>query len=89
MPRPAPHVAVGLLLIAAGVAVALLADRAAGIVTALVGAGFLVPLRPGRRPGEGAAGRRSGERRDDLPPQRDDLPRPPDADRDGAAGRRP
>ena len=83
MPRPAPHVAVGLLLIAAGAAVALLADRAAGIVTALIGAGLLVPLRPGRRPGNDPA---------PGPPSvegRDDLPRPPEADRDGGVGGRP
>ena len=82
MARPAPHVAVGLVLIAAGVAVALLVDRAAGIVTALVGAGLLVPLRAGRRPDASAsAGRPLAER--------DDHPRPPDPDRDGGAGPRP
>lgn len=83
MPRPAPHVAVGLLLIAAGVGVALLADRAAGIVTALVGAGLLVPLRPGRRPDDVASAGRSGDER------RADRAMPPDPDRDGGRAPRP
>ena len=74
--RPAPHVAAGLALIAAGAALALLVDRVAGIVAVLIGAGFLIPLRPGRRPGEPTPRRRAvsdeaGARADEAHPGRD------------------
>ena len=61
MRRLAPYAAAGLALLAVGVAVALLVERTTGLVLALVGVGLLIPLRPGRRPGDRAARRSGGE----------------------------
>ena len=83
----------GLALLALGMAVALLADRAAGIVLAAIGVGLLIPLRAGSRPGErrraggtrldrsdgGDGDRRSSAHRDARPPEAPRASRPPSA----------
>ena len=78
MRRLPAHAATGLALIAVGVVLALLIERTTGIVLALIGMGFLIPLRPGRRPDASGAvpGTGDGDERRYRRPDRDGSPGP-------------